>query len=61
VLKAVIAPDQMGRYTSEPFFRAAADSALRAVFKCSPLKNLPPEKYGSWREMELNFDPQDLQ
>jgi outer membrane biosynthesis protein TonB len=61
VLKAVIAPDQMGRYNSEPFFRAAADSALRAVFKCSPLKNLPPEKYGSWREMELNFDPQDLQ
>ncbi len=61
VLKAAIAPDQMGRYTSEPFFRAAADSALRAVYKCSPLKNLPPDKYGSWREMELNFDPQDLQ
>lgn len=60
VLKASIAPDLMGRYASEPFFRAAADSALRAVHKCSPLKNLPPDKYNSWRDMELNFDPQDL-
>ncbi len=60
VLKAAIAPDQMGRYGSDMFFRAAADSALRAVHKCSPLKNLPIDKYGSWRAMELNFDPQDL-
>lgn len=59
VLAAEIASDQMGRYSSDSFFRAAADSALRAVHKCSPLKNLPPEKYGSWHEMELNFDPQD--
>lgn len=60
VLKAAIAPDQMGRYNSDTFFRAAADSAVRAVHKCSPLKNLPADKYGSWRAMELNFDPQDL-
>ena len=60
VIEAVLATDQQGRYASDPFFRAAADSAIRAVHKCSPLKNLPPDKYGSWREMELNFDPQDL-
>ncbi len=60
VLSAEIAPDQIGRYRSEPFFRAAADSAVRAVHKCSPLKNLPPDKYGSWREMEMNFNPSDL-
>lgn len=59
VLEAVLAPDQQGRYSSDPFFRAAADSAIRAVHKCSPIKNLPPEKYNSWRETELNFDPQD--
>lgn len=59
VMTAEIASDQMGRYSSDTFFRAAADSAVRAVHKCSPLKNLPPDKYGSWREMELNFDPQD--
>lgn len=61
VLTAAVAPDQMGRYSSDTFFRAAADSAVRAVHKCSPLKNLPSDKYGSWREMELNFDPRELQ
>lgn len=59
VLEAVLAPDQRGRYASDPFFRAAADSAIRAVHKCSPIKNLPPDKYNSWRETELNFDPRD--
>jgi len=45
---------------SETFFRAAADSAVRAVRKCSPLKGLPPEKFASWGELELNFDPKEL-
>ena len=60
VLEAKLAPDQMGRYNSDPVFRAAADSAVRAAYKCSPIKNLPADKYGSWKEMELNFDPRDL-
>lgn len=60
VQSAALAPDLLGRYNSDTFFRAAADSALRAVHKCSPIKNLPPDKYSAWREMELNFDPQDL-
>ena len=60
VKSAVISPDQDTRYASDAFFRAAADSALRAVHKCSPLKNLPQEKYGSWSSMELNFDPKDM-
>jgi len=59
VTEAKLAADQ-GRYNSDTFFRAAADSAIRAVWKCSPLKNLPPDKYGSWRDMELTFDPQEL-
>lgn len=60
VLTATLANGQQGRYNSDTFFRAAADSAIRAVHKCSPLKNLPPDKYGSWKDMELNFDPQDM-
>ena len=60
VLRAFYAPDQAGRYNSDSFFRAAADSAVRAAYKCSPLKNLPPDKYGSWRNMELNFDPSEM-
>lgn len=49
--------DLQGRYSGDAFFRAAADSAIRAVHRCSPLKNLDASKYGSWRDMELTFDP----
>ena len=43
----------------EPFFRTAAESARRAVLRCTPL-TLPPEKYESWKEIKLNFNPRDL-
>lgn len=42
-----------------PFFQAAADSAVRAVFQCQPYA-LPSEKYALWRDMILNFDPSDM-
>ncbi|MAF94789.1 MAG: hypothetical protein CMM60_03420 [Rhodospirillaceae bacterium] len=50
-----------GRLKSDPFFRAAAESALRAVLnpRCNPLK-LPPEKYQQWQNMILIFDPRDM-
>lgn len=49
----------MSRYMSDGFFRAAADSAVRAVYKASPLQQLDPAKFQSWKEMELVFDPRD--
>lgn len=50
-----------GRLQTDPFFRAAAESALRAVLnpRCNPLK-LPPEKYQQWQNMTLIFDPQQM-
>ena len=60
VKTAAISSDQQSRYGSDTYFRAAADSALRAVHKCSPLKNLPQDKFKSWSEMELTFDPKDM-
>lgn len=49
------------RLQGDPFFRAAAESALRAVLnpRCSPLK-LPLDKYQEWQKMTLNFDPRDM-
>jgi chemotaxis protein histidine kinase CheA len=44
---------------SSPFFQAAADSARRAVLRCQPY-NLPLEKYDTWREVRVTFDPRDL-
>jgi outer membrane biosynthesis protein TonB len=42
-----------------PQFRAAADSALRAVRKCSPMQ-LPAESYDYWQDVEINFNPKDM-
>ncbi|MFN4090086.1 MAG: hypothetical protein ACK4QW_13745 [Alphaproteobacteria bacterium] len=50
---------QSPRMASDPFYRAAAESAVRAVQRCSPL-NVPPNKYSVWREMTLTFNPKDL-
>ena len=52
--------DQM-RYNSDSFFRAAADSAIRAVHSpmCDPLI-LPDGKYNIWKQMVINFDPRDM-
>ncbi|MBL4588451.1 MAG: hypothetical protein JKY11_00015 [Alphaproteobacteria bacterium] len=49
------------RYQNDPFFRAAADNAVRAIRNpaCSPL-NLPPNKYDLWKDMIFNFDPRGM-
>lgn len=49
------------RYNTDTFFRAVADSALRAVKSplCSPFQ-LPPDKYDSWNRMTVTFNPKDM-
>lgn len=39
--------------------RIAAESAVRAVQKCEPF-NLPSEKYDTWAEVIVHFDPSDM-
>lgn len=60
--------DRDGRLNGRPqvvnsgrssFFRAAADSAVRAVMLCQPY-DLPAEKHALWRDMILNFDPREM-
>jgi hypothetical protein len=43
-----------GRYA-----QAAPESALRAVRRCAPY-TLPPEKYESWKQVKVTFDPTDM-
>ncbi|NDE91049.1 MAG: energy transducer TonB [Alphaproteobacteria bacterium] len=59
-LKDAIVVDQ-ARMARDTFFRAVAESALRALRnpRCSPLA-LPPEKYQQWQEMIFNFNPKDM-
>jgi len=50
-----------GRLGSDPFFRAAAESARRAFFnpQCRPL-HLPAEKYAIWKDLVVDFSPKDI-
>lgn len=50
-----------GSYNSNAVFRAAADSAMRALRNpiCTPLK-LPPAKYSQWHQMTIVFDPKEM-
>lgn len=54
-------PVDSTRMGSDSFYRAFAESALRAVRnpRCNPLK-LPVESYDIWRDMTLTFNPKDL-
>lgn len=47
------------QFLSDPFFRAAAESVLRAIRRCQPFR-MPPKKYASWRNIELTFDPSKM-
>jgi hypothetical protein len=69
-IKAVVDPDgtvrqaaivDTGRYAGDAFFRAAADSAKRAILnpQCEPLP-VPPDKYEAWHNLDLFFNPKDL-
>lgn len=40
--------------------RTMEASARRAVLRSAPFKNLPADKYDSWSEVVVNFDPSDL-
>ncbi len=47
---------------SDPVFRAAAESAERAIKdpSCNPLP-LNPAKFSQWKTMTMTFDPADMQ
>ncbi|MBN8949414.1 MULTISPECIES: hypothetical protein [unclassified Rhizobium] len=40
--------------------RAVAASAMRAVLRAAPFKNLPMDQYDVWKEVIINFEAGDL-
>jgi outer membrane biosynthesis protein TonB len=69
-IRVVVYPDgtvrqativDQARLGSDPFFRAAAESARRAFFNplCRPL-HLPAEKYAIWKDLVVDFSPKDI-
>lgn len=49
------------RFERDNYFRAAADSAIRALNskECNPLE-LNPSKYDQWKDMIIEFDPSEF-
>jgi hypothetical protein len=50
-------PSTRAAVANNPYMRTAAEAALRAVSVCEPYKLLPVERYDSWREIVMIFDP----
>ena len=45
----------------EEYFRTLAESAIRAVRRCDPLKKVPDiNRYDDWKILQLNFDPREI-
>ena len=59
VQKVDVVERDKARMRQEPFFRAFAESALRAFYKCRPLP-LPPHKYESWKAFDIEFSLKDM-
>lgn len=59
--RTVQSAEVIGGNMSDPFYRAAAESAKRAILnpKCSPLQ-LPEGREADWHEMTLRFNPKDV-
>ncbi len=49
-----------GRARKDRVYRLAAEAAMRAIMRCSPLRGLPPSKYEAWKVIYLMFDPWTL-
>jgi colicin import membrane protein len=45
---------------SSPFTTAFIESGRRAILQCQPYTMLRPEKYDTWKEMEIGFRPTDM-
>ncbi|MEJ8473039.1 cell envelope biogenesis protein TolA [Roseibium algae] len=56
---AVSASPEVLNSSSNPAFRAAASSAVRAVMRCGPY-SLPAAKYETWQDVIINFDPREM-
>lgn len=50
-------PPRVKSIPSDPSGQAVADAAVRAVQRCAPYPFLPPDKYATWRVVNMNFSP----
>ena len=59
ILKSEILDHERMNRPGQKFYKILAESALRAVRLCQPLK-VPPTGYEKWKNIQLNFDPTEM-
>ena len=59
ILKAEILDHERLNMPGQGYYKVLAESALRAVRLCEPLK-VPSDGYESWKELILNFDAREM-
>ncbi len=59
IVKSEILDHQRMNRPGQKFYKVLAESALRAVRLCQPLK-VPPTGYEKWKDLQLNFNPTEM-
>ena len=59
IIKSEILDHERMNRPGQKFYKVLAESALRAVRLCQPLK-VPPTGYDSWKDLQLNFNPTEM-
>ena len=59
IMKSEILDHQRMNMPGQKFYKVLAESALRAVRLCQPLK-VPPTGYDKWKDIQLNFNPAEM-
>ncbi len=59
IVKSEILDHQRMNKPGQKFYKVLAESALRAVRLCQPLK-VPPTGYDKWKDLQLNFNPTEM-
>tara|TARA_E500000178_G_scaffold304906_1_gene316009 strand:+ start:525 stop:1331 length:807 start_codon:yes stop_codon:yes gene_type:complete len=59
IMKSEILDHERMNRPGQQFYKILAESALRAVRICQPLK-VPPTGYEKWKDLQLNFNPTEM-
>ena len=59
IMKSEILDHERMNRPGQKFYKVLAESALRAVRLCQPLK-VPPTGYDKWKDLQLNFNPSEM-
>ena len=59
IIKSEILDHERMNRPGQKFYKVLAESALRAVRLCQPLK-VPPTGDDKWKDLQLNFDPTEM-